>query len=169
MTLKSSGSKNFLSWWISTFLKSFLGASASLPFYSSTFHQTNVENSQIRSEESPLISRIQSLHLLRGRWPWRRRVLSRFDTGKAIDEQVPGSTSVQDLSQISRVLVDEQAEVRLRGFALAFHWLAKACTFVFNANSSDFISEVSCSLSSPSLLLKSVTNLFNPWEIPTQE
>ena len=35
-----------------------------LPFYSSTFHQTNIENSQIRSEGYLLISRIQSLHLL---------------------------------------------------------------------------------------------------------
>ena len=48
------------------------------------------------------------------------------------------------------VLVDGQAEVRLRGFALAFDRLAKASTFVFNANSSNFISEVSCSLSSSS-------------------
>ena len=45
----------------------------------------------------------------------------------------------------STVLVDEQAEVRLRGVAFAFDRLAKASTFVFNANSSDFISEVSCS------------------------
>ena len=35
-----------------------------LPLYSSTFHQTNVEIAQIRSEDNPLISRIQSLHLL---------------------------------------------------------------------------------------------------------
>ena len=34
------------------------------PLYSSTFHQTNVENSQMRSEDNVLISRIQSLHLL---------------------------------------------------------------------------------------------------------
>ena len=32
------------------------------------------------------------------------------------------------------VVVDEQAEVRLRGLALAFDRLAKASTFVFNAN-----------------------------------
>ena len=70
---------------------------------------------------------------------------------------------------LGTVLVDEQAEVRLRGFALAFDRIAKASTIVFNANSSDFISEVSCSLSSSSLLLKSVTNLFNPWEILTHE
>ena len=35
-----------------------------LPFYSSTFHQTNVESAQIRSEDNLLISRIRSLHLL---------------------------------------------------------------------------------------------------------
>ena len=35
-----------------------------LPLYSSTFHQTNVESTQIRSEDTPLISRIQSLHPL---------------------------------------------------------------------------------------------------------
>ena len=59
-------------------------------------------------------------------------------------------------------LVDELAGVRLRGFALAFDRLVKASTFVFNANSSDFVSEVSRSLSSYSLSIKSVTNLFNP-------
>ena len=57
--------------------------------------------------------------------------------------------------------MDEQAEVRLRGFALDFDRLAKASTFVFNANSSDFVSEVSCSFSSSSLSIKSVTNLSN--------
>ena len=35
-----------------------------LPLYSSTFHQTNVEIAQDRSEDIPLISRIQSLHHL---------------------------------------------------------------------------------------------------------
>ena len=35
-----------------------------LPFYSSTFHQTNIANSQIRSEDNLLNSRIQSHHLL---------------------------------------------------------------------------------------------------------
>ena len=35
-----------------------------LPVYSSTFHQTNVENSEFRSEDNLAISRIQSLHLL---------------------------------------------------------------------------------------------------------
>ena len=58
-----------------------------------------------------------------------------------------------------KVFVDELAEVRLRGFALAFDRLAKASSFVFNAKSSNCISEVSCSLLSSSLLLlKSVTS-----------
>ena len=35
------------------------------------------------------------------------------------------------------VLVDEQAEIRLRGLDLAFDRLEKASTFVFNANSSN--------------------------------
>ena len=47
--------------------------------------------------------------------------------------------TVHLLSQRGTVLADEQAEVGLRGLALAFGRLAKASTFVFNANSSDFI------------------------------
>ena len=58
--------------------------------------------------------------------------------------------------------MDEQAEVGLHGFASAFDRLAKANTSNFNANISVFVSEVSCSLSSYSLSIKSVTNLFNP-------
>ena len=59
--------------------------------------------------------------------------------------------------------MDELAESRLCGFALAFDRLAKSLAFNFNAYSSNCISAVSCSLSSWSLLLfKFVTNLFNP-------
>ena len=35
-----------------------------LPLYSSTWHQSNVDIAQIRSEDNLLISRMQSLHLL---------------------------------------------------------------------------------------------------------
>ena len=35
-----------------------------LPLCSSTFHQTNVENAQDRSEDNPIFSRIQWHHLL---------------------------------------------------------------------------------------------------------
>ena len=79
-----------------------------------------------------------------------------------IDEKVSGSISVQDLSPIGTVLVDEQVVEGLVGFAFAFDRLAKANTSVFNANTSVFVSEVSCSLSSYFLSIKSVTNLFNP-------
>ena len=47
-------------------------------------------------------------------------------------------------------------------FALALHRLA-------NANSSVFVVDVSCSLSTYSLSIKSVTNLFRPWESLTHE
>ena len=54
--------------------------------------------------------------------------------------------------------MDELAELRLCGFALAFDRLAKSLAFNFNAYSSNCISEVSCPLSSWSLLFKFVTN-----------
>ena len=53
------------------------------------------------------------------------------------------------------VLEDEQAVEGLLGFALALVRLA-------NANTSVFVVEVSYSLSSYSLSIKSVTNLFRP-------
>ena len=68
-----------------------------------------------------------------------------------------------------RVLVDELAESRLCGFSLAFDRLAKSFAFNLNAYSTNCISEVSCSLSFFSLLFKSVTNVFKPWEILTHE
>ena len=82
--------------------------------------------------------------------------------GKRETNKFPGPISVQNLSQIGTVLVEEQAEARLRGCALAFDRLAKSLAFNLNAQSSNCISEVSCSLSSYSLSIKSVTNLFNP-------
>ena len=78
--------------------------------------------------------------------------------------QFSGSISVQVLSPISTVLLNEQARVRLRGFASAFDRLAKSPALNFNAKTSNCISEVSCSL-----LFKFVTNLFKPWEILTHE
>ena len=137
---------------------------------SSTFHQTIIGSPQIRSEDHLLISRIQSLHLL---FEVDDHVEEEYSVvltlGKRWTNNFSGSISVQEFSRISTVLVHEQATVRLRSFALVFDRLAKASTFVFNANSSDFISEVSCSLSSCSLLFKVVTNLFKPWEILTHE
>ena len=56
--------------------------------------------------------------------------------------------------------MDEQVVEGLLGFALAFDRLAEANTSVFKTNTPVFVSEVSCSLSSYSLSIKSVTNLF---------
>ena len=65
---------------------------------------------------------------------------------------------------IGRVLVDELAEYRIFGFALAFDRHAKSPAFNLEANSSNCFSEISWSL-----LFKFVTNLFKPWEILTHE
>ena len=127
-----------------------------LPSYRSTFHQTNVESAQNRSEDNPQISRIQSLHLL-------LEVDHHDEQEYSVVLTLGRRYAIKFLAlHQGTVLVDEQAEVRLRGFAFAFDRLAEASTFVFNAKSSNCISEVSCSLLSSSLLLKSVTNLFKP-------
>ena len=105
----------------------------------------------------------------RGNCPCRRRVFNLFATGYAWSDGAPGSTSVHLLSPRGKVLVDEQAQVGLRGFAFAFDRLAKVNTSVFNAGSSVFVTEISCLLSSCSLSIKSVAKLFNPWEILTHE
>ena len=66
-----------------------------------------------------------------------------------------GSISIHILSRIGEVREDEQVVEGLLGCALALYRLA-------NANISVFVSEVSCSLSSYFLSIKSVTNLFRP-------
>ena len=63
--------------------------------------------------------------------------------------------SIHVLSRIGTVLEDEQAVEGLLGFALALDRLA-------NANTSVFVVEGSCSSSSYSPSIKSVTNLFRP-------
>ena len=65
-------------------------------------------------------------------------------------------------SPMGTVLVDELAELRPRGFALAFVRHAKSVAFYLSAESSNCISEFSCSLSPCSSLLKFVTNLLKP-------
>ena len=57
-----------------------------LPFYFSTFHQTNIENSQIRSEDHLLVSRIQSPHLLLEVIDHDEEVVSLFATGLSTGE-----------------------------------------------------------------------------------
>ena len=102
--------------------------------------------------------------LSRGRLPWRRRWISFFDTGRSESKHFCGSISVQILFPISMVLVDDKAEYRFCGFALAFDRNAESPSLNFNAYSSNCISEVS-----RSLLFKFVTNLLKPWVFLTHE
>ena len=167
MTLRSSEIRNFLSWRVSTILKSFFLASASCHLALPHIIRPMLRVSNLLRRSSFSLQNSIAPSSSRGKRPWRRRVVSRFDTGYAWSDWAPGSLSIHILSRIRKVLLDEQEEVGLLGFALAFDRLAKANTSVFNANTSVFVSEVSCSLSSYSLSIKSVTNLFNPWEILT--
>ena len=64
MTLEELGDKGFLVLMDQYNIEIFCCFLRHLPLYSSTFHQTNVEIAQNRSEDNLLISRIQSLHLL---------------------------------------------------------------------------------------------------------
>ena len=133
-----------------------------LPSCSSIHHQTNIESTQICSEDLS-VSRIRSHHLLlEVKSPCRRRVFILFAIGHAWSNWAPGSISIHFLSRIGTFLEHEQAVEGLLGFALAFDRLA-------NANTSVFVSEVSCSLSSSSLSIKSVTNVFRLWEVLTHE
>ena len=170
MTLRSSEVKNF-SWRIGTILKSFLVSSASCLFVSSTFSQTNTESAQNRSEDNLLnFQNLQAHHLL-------LEVIDHDEEEYSIFLPLGKRDWIEFLVQYQSIffhnrlqfLQKEQPEVGLRGLALAFGRLAEARTFNFNAQSSNCISEVSYSLSSSSLLLKSVTNLFKPWEILTHE
>ena len=139
MILKNSEFKNFLSWRISTRLKSLLVASCHFPLP----HIIRPMSRIFKIFPKIILQSSIAQSSPRSRWPWRRRVLSCFDTGLAIDDKDSGSISLQDLSPIGTVLVDDLAGVRLLGFALAFDRLVKASTFVFNA-------KFSCSLlSSP--------------------
>ena len=134
-----------------------------LPLYSSTFHQTNVESSQNRSEDNPLISRIQSLHLLLEVNDHDEEECSVVLTlGKRWTNNLLAQYQSKFFPRWVQFLLMSRQEYVFVVFASAFDRLA-------NANTSIFVSEVSCSLSSYSLSIKSVTNLFKPWEIMTHE
>ena len=127
-----------------------------LPFCSSTFHQNNAESSQIRSEDNLQISRIQSHHLLVEVTDHDEEEYSIFlplGTRYSIEFLVQYSSII--LSRICAALEDVQVVEGLLGVALALDRLA-------NANTSVFVVEVSCTLSSYFLSIKSVTNLFKP-------
>ena len=127
-----------------------------LPSCSSIHNQTNIESTQICSEDHLSVSRIRSPHLLLD-------VVLRVEDeclfflplGKL--DQIELLVQYQSIffARIGTVLEDQQAFEGLLGSALALDRLA-------NANTSVFVVEVSCSSSSYSLLIKSVTNLFRP-------
>ena len=141
-----------------------------LPLCSSTFYQTNDDNTKNISEDTPLICRIQSLHhLLEVDYHDEEEWSSISPTR---DNQWRKNLVVQDRSKFFPQQVQflwMSWQKRLCGFALAVDEVAKSPALNFNAYSSKCISEVSCSLSSCFLLLKSVTNLFTPWKILTHE
>ena len=95
---------------------------------------------------------------------WRRRYITFFDTSQSEKECFPGSISVQVLLPIGTVLGEDPAGSLLCGFASAFDRHAKSFLSSFNAYSSSWPSGISVSL-----LFKFITNLFDPWEILTQE
>ena len=94
----------------------------------------------------------------------RRRYVTFFDTSWSEKEYFPGSMSIQILYPIGIVLVEEPAGFLLCGFAFAFDRHAKSFASSFNAKSPGWSSGISVSL-----LFKSIKNLFDPWEILTQE
>ena len=87
-----------------------------------------------------------------------------FDTSYSEKEYFPGSISIQFLLSMGTILGEERASSLLCGFASAFDRHAKSFAFSFNAYSSSWSSGISVSL-----LFKFITNLFDPWEILTQE
>ena len=75
-----------------------------------------------------------------------------------------GSMPIQFLSFIGMMLFESQQVSFLSGFAFAFVRHAKSFTFSCNACCSGRSSGISVSL-----LFESITKLFDPWEIVTQE
>ena len=130
-----------------------------LPSYSST-HHTTIESTQIYSEDH--LSSLQNSIVpssSRSNSPCRRRVFSLFAHWVRLIE-LSSWFNINPCSFLEKV--QSLKMDGLLGFALALDRLAHANTLVFNANTSVLVSEVSCSLSSYSLSIKSVTNLFNP-------
>ena len=98
-----------------------------LPCFSSTYRQTNDDNTRNVSEDCLLFSRIQSLHhFLWVDFHHEENESISSTLHKSEIEHFPGSTSVQVLSPIGIVLGDKLASSRLCGFALAFDRHAKS-------------------------------------------
>ena len=138
MILKNSEIKEFLVLMDQYNIEIFSCFLRLLPFCFSTICQTDVESAQNRSADNPSISRIQSLHLL---LEVDHHDEEEYSIVLTLGERYANKFLDLHQSKIFHRKVDEQAEVSIRGFAVAFDRLAKESTFVSNANSSDCISE----------------------------
>ena len=85
-----------------------------------------------------------------------KNILICFDTEYSVCDSLVVQCRSKILSPRGKVFVDELEEIRLCGFALVCDRLAKASRFVFNAKSSNCISEVLLPFSL--LWLQSLTN-----------
>ena len=97
-------------------------------------------------------------------WPSMTKKMDQFLRYWIIVEQIILWFNIGPSYFRTQVFVDELAKERLCGLALAFDRLAESLAFNFKENSSNCISDVSCSL-----LFKFETNLFKPWESLTLE
>ena len=165
MSLKSS-ERNNCSWSISTVQES--------PFRSSSCCQAYFPPT-VRDQWIDFENWFRRFSLILQNWTapsssrctcceWRRRYVTFFDTSKSEKEYFPGSMSIRFLLPMGTILGEEPAGSLLCGFAFAFDRHAKSFAFSFNAYSSSWYSGISVSL-----LFKFITNLFDPWEILTQE
>ena len=169
MTLKSSEIKNFLSWWISTILKYFLVSSAFCLCTRPLFIRPMLRSFKIVPKMIFNLENSITPSSSRSRLPWRRRVLSCFDTGWSMTNNLVVQYRSKFFPQWVQFLW-----MNWQKYVFAFLFLPligsqKQIHSFLKAQSSNCISDVSCSLSSCSLFLNSVTNLFKPWEILTQE
>ena len=98
-----------------------------LPLYSSTVHQTTVEIAQDRSKDTPLISRIQSLHHLLEVDDHDEEEYSVVQTlGTRLANNLLAQYQSTFFSQSVQFFVDELARVHLFGFALVSVGFARA-------------------------------------------
>ena len=143
MTLKSSEGKEF-SFLTDQYSIEIVSCCLRLmPSCSSIHHQTNTESTQICSENHLLVSRIQSPHPL-------LEVILRVEEECLFFLPLGTLDRIELLVQYQSMFFQEYESCVLALYRLA------------NENTSVFVVEVSCSLSSYFLSIKSVTNLFKP-------
>ena len=134
-----------------------------LPSCSSVHHQTNIESTQTCSEDHLSVSRTRSPHLL-------LEVVLRAEEECLVFLPLGTLDRIELLVQYQSIFFQEyvhslKMSKQLKVFLVLLWPLIGLQTQIFPSSTS----EVSCSLSSYSLSIKSVTNLFRPREILTHE